>query len=467
MAQQSQTVEIPHRLPLVIEPENRSTTTDKDAKLVNGYIETHITKEEKQIWIYKRPGTAVNTTLSGNGYGMYNWKGDIYSAFGTKLYKNGANLGTIDATNGVYRFSQSLGTPNRLVLGNGVKAYTYDGTTFAVISDADFPAAFVKGWAYLDTTTYVMTAAAAIQGSGLNDPTSWDPLNSIIAQIEPDGGVALGKQLVYVAAFKQWTTEFFYDAANATGSPLGPVQGAKCNYGCASAETVQDIDGILIWVTTTRQGSAQVATLDGLKVEIVSSKPVERMLKGVDFSSGIFSWTYKSEGHSFYVLTCKAANFTIAYDLRERMWSQWTDSNGNYLPIVASCATNAQVHLVQHETNGKIYTFDLANTSDDGTVFPVDIYTPNFDGGNRRYKHMNMMELIGDQVAGSTIQVRHNDHDYDPTKWSSFRTFYMDRRRPMLTGFGSFKRRAHHFRHKSNTRMRIQAVGMQLDLGTL
>jgi hypothetical protein len=463
--QQASGLEIPKRLPLVVEPANRDSSTAKDARLVNCYAE--LDQKTGEYWVYKRAGLSRQSQPPGGaaaGAGTYNWNGDVYSVFGTAIYKNGSSLGTVDGTGGVYRFSQSQGSPARMVLGNGVKAYTYDGTTFAAISDSNFPSAFLKGWAYLDETTYVMSLPAAINGSGLNDPTTWDPLNVITAQIEPDRGVALASQLVYVVAHKQWTTEIFYDAANPTGSPLATAQGSKVNYGSISADSCQNVDGILIWLSNTRSASVQCVMMEGMKAEVVSTKAIDRLLKGLDYSV-VYSWILKEEGHKFYVVTIKNANLTLAFDLVEKMWWQLTDATGNYLPIVSSTFDSNLNHIVQHESNGRLYYISRTYTNDDGLIPPVDIYTPNFDGGTRRKKTMNMLEVFGDQQPGSILQVRMSDDDYK--HWTNFRRIYLDSKHPFITGCGTFRRRAHHFRHQCNTPMRIQAVGMQLDIGTL
>ena len=460
---QAQTVDLPKRLPLVLSPENRDDTTGKDARLVNGYVEKGA---EGDYHLYRRPGLLVSVTKTGNGYGAYNWKGNIYTIFGATLYKDGASIGTVDSTGGVYHFSQTLGGTNYFVLGNGVKAYTWDNSSLLQITDGDFPAAFVKGWAYLDATTYVMDANANIQGSGLNNPPSWDAGNVITAQIEPDAGVALAKQLVYVIALKGWTAEVFYDAANPSGSPLGRVQGAKINYGCVTAGSVQNLGDSLIWAATTREAGVQVVMLDNLKVSVISTKPVERLLSNANFTT-VFSWGMKINGHRFYVLTLKETNLTLVYDLSERLWQQWTDADGNYFPIVSATFNSSRQLLLQHETNGKLYIADTDYFNDDGSLITVDLYTPNFDAGVRRRKLMNFMEFIGDQTPGSILQVRSNDNDYQADKWTNFRNVDLSKKRPYLSNCGTFYRRAHHFRHRCNTAFRIQAVEMQLDLGTL
>ena len=453
--------ELPKRLPLVISPDNRDDSTAKDAKLVNGFMEK---KQDGTYELYSRPGYIAYTQPSGGaatGRGTYNWMNDVYSIFGSTLYKNTTSIGTVGTSGGVYRFTSSSGATPRLVLGDGVDAYTYDGTTFAAISDGDFPATFYKGWAYLDKTVYVMTSPNKIYGSDLDNPTSWDPLNLINAQVESDTGIGLDKQLVYVVAFKQWTTEVFYDAQNATGSPLGTVQGAKVNYGCANIDTVQDIDGILYWVCTNRNSSPQVLAMENLKPLIISTSPIERLLDEVDLTN-CASWTFKEWGHWFYVVTFINSNLTLVYDIKEKRWAQWTDTDGNYFPIVASTFNSSGQHVMQHQSNGRLYIIDPEYATDNGDLFTTDIYTPNFDGGTRRRKQLNFMWFVGDRKAGSVLQVRHSDDDYQ--SWSNFRSVNMNTQRPFLDRCGTFERRAYNLRHRCNARLRMEAIELDLAL---
>lgn len=464
---QAQTVELPKSWPLVTPPENRGDSTSKDARLVNCYAEK---QQDGGYQIYGRPGLAVSSQPPGaaaTARGMYNWLGDVYSIFGNKLYKNGTAItGTLNTTNGGYKWSQSLGSTPRLQLGNGVKAYNYDASAGLVeITDAQFPASFVKGWAYLDGTTYVGTPTAHILGSDINDPTSWDVLNDILAQIEPDLAIAVAKQLVYVIMLKQWTGEVFYDAGNATGSPLGTVQGAKIAYGCITSDGVAGMDDILFWPATNRGVAPQVIKLEGLKAEIISTDPIERLLDGADFTT-TYSFTVKKRGHRFYVLTVVAANLTLVYDVDERLWHQWTDASGNYFPFVASSFSGLTT-LLQHESDGRIYVFDESYTTDADSIITKDIYTPNFDAGTRRGKYLAMMFFEADQTEGSLLEVRCNDSDYKTGAWTNFRQVDLSKKRPSLDNCGSFTRRAYNFRHRKHTQFRIKAVELQLDLCTL
>lgn len=525
----------PPRIPLVTSMENRGTSVRQDARLVNAFAEKTGAGE---LHVYKRPGTAVHTTLSGAGRGVFNWNGDIFAVFGAALYKNGVSLGAVTATGGNFTFSSTLGETPTLFLKNTTNAYTYnttDGldavaaaTTYSVTGDThtsttidgilpnttglvadasiegsgiaaftyivsvdsasaitiseattstvnDTPltiitpgynAATVPGQVYLDATTYVMDSSARIYGSELNDCTTWDALNNLVAQIEPDGGVALAKQLVYVVAFKEFSTEVFFDKANAVGSPLGTVQGAKVNYGCRDAGTVQDLDGTLIWVSKTKNGTLAVHSLDGLKAQQVSHPAVDRLLHASTFT-GCYSLAVKLGGHKFYILTLPASNLTLVLEPTSGIWSQWTDADGNYFPFVSAAATSAQEVLLQHEDDGKLYTLSMGNTNDAGSVIPVDIYTPNWDGQTSRGKYVRRLDFVGDHTPGCVLFVRTNDFDYRADRWTNYRMVDMGEQRPNLREGGTFSRRAFHIHHIADTALRLEAIEAHLLLGDI
>lgn len=454
----------PQRLPLAVSQENRDGTVGKDARLVNGFIES---VDKEHIEVYKRPGMALfSQATAAAGCGVYSWEGALYTIWGNTLYKdNVAVSGTVNTTGGVYTFSSCLGATPKLFLHNGAAAYTYSVSGGLVhVTDVDFPTSAVKGSAYLDGTVYVMTPKAVIDGSGINDPTSWDPLNSLVAQIEPDGGVFLSKQLVYVIAFKQWSVEVFYDAGNAAGSPLGTVQGAKVSIGCRHQDSVQNLEGTLYWIAQARGGGLSVWAMDSLKAQQVSPPAIDRLLQQADFAT-VRSWTARIVGHKLYAITLVSSNLTLVYDATSRRWYQWTDANGNYLPIVGSSVTEDQQTLLQHESSGVVYKLEMTNYTDAGSAIVFDLYTPNYDGGTRKLKYLHSIDFVADQTVGSLLSVRNSDDDYQ--SWTNFRQVDLSRKRPRLTQCGSFRRRAYHLRHVANTPLRIRALELQLDLGEL
>lgn len=470
-AQQYPSMQMPPRLPLVVVTSNRNESVTKDARLVNCYIEI---SPEGELDIYKRPGLSSAGTIALNqpGRGLFFWQGDSYAIYGSVLYRNGISVGTgLDTTNGIYRFDSILGAIPKMVFGNGAKAYAYTvagGVTADLHTiDNDYPIVTVKGFAYLNGPIYVMQSEAVIWGSKVNSVSvagDWEPLNFIRAQIEPDKGVFLSKQLVYVVALKQWSTEYFFDAGNATGSPLGSVQGMKVHYGCASGESVQKIDDVLCFLSTNQTASLQVAMLNQGAFKVVSTPAIDRLLNNINTTT-IYSWQLKMNGHSFYVITFKEGNLTLAYDIIQDLWFQWTDSNGNYFPVIASSYDSSGRHLLQHESNGQLFYINSTTYKDLDQPIVIDIITPNFDADTYRKKQLNIMKFVGDQVEGSKLQVRRTDDDYQ--HWSQWRNVDLGQKTPMLTNCGTFKKRAYHLRHTQDLPFRIRAIEVQYDVGVL
>ncbi len=457
------TPEMPTRWPLAVEPSNRDSSTGKDARLVNAYIETH----GSDIQVIRRAGYEVYANPgSGTGRGIYNWQGDIYSIVDGTVRKNGAVIGAV-ANSGRYDFTSILGAVPKLVFGNTTNSYSYSTATglAALSGGTQAPGPKVPGWAYVDGTLYYMTGGGQIYGSGINDITDWSAVNFLSAQVEPDAGVALYKQLVYVVAFKQWTTEIFYDRGNATGSPLAPVQGALVPWGCSTADSIQAIEGKLLWLGASKNGATEVLMMENLKVRSVSTKWVEKLFQKMDLTQ-VHSWSFKAAGHLFYVITSMNLNLTLAYDITEGFWSQWTDTNGNYMQLVSSTFLG-MVCLVQDMSSGKTYSIMPETNTDDGALTTMEVITPNFDAGTGLRKTLNIMRLVGDIAPGSIIQARCNDFDYDPAKWTNWRSFDMSTERPMIVNCGTFQRRAYHFQHRLNTPVRIKHVDLQLSPGTL
>ena len=591
------------RLPLTVKPSNRNETTDRDAKIVNGYVEQ---VSQQDVEVYKRPGLSVYDAGHGaaTGLGMYVWNGDLYTVFGTTLYKNGSSIGTVNGS-AIYSFTSCLGETPSLVMQNGAAAYYYNttaglvnipmstdtgviatvtnasavvtdvvpnttgltvgmtvtgpnipvGTTISTIDSSTqftmsanatatavaeaiifnaatrtgdttngsaviknvtanttglyvgmtvtgagvpilttilsvdsssqitlnnpctatatgvtlafttaFPKDQVPGIAYLDGYLNVMTQKAVIWSSEINQPAAWLAGTYIAADIEADPGVYLTKQLVYLLAFKKYSVEVFYDAANATGSPLAPVQGGKVSVGCRHSNSVAIMEGTVFWVSQARDGGTAVWLMDNLKAAQISTPPIERLLQQADYTT-VYSWTARVAGHKYYCITVAASNLSLVYDMTSRQWYQWTDSNGNYLPFVASSFTGDNQAILQHATNGKLYEMEITNLTDDGATITFDLYTPNYDAGTRRRKYVKSLDIVGDQTNGSLVQVRSSDDDYQT--WTNFRTIDMSKQRAYMMDCGTFRRRAYHFRHACNTAFRVRAVELLVDAGTL
>lgn len=535
--QQAPSVRVPKRFPLVAKPGFRSTTLAlndptvrspvSDAALINAYAE--LDPEDNQYWVEKRPGNITVATSTGNAGGVgvaYGETGVPVSLpiviFGPNMYVwTGTTLSQVFYTGSharpliqgrLARFLQvpSNGTSANilwaantslwlatLIPGHSPPIYGYSNAVdFIVAPGPPWSVNLVDGVAYLDTVTYVMDVNGNIWGSNPGDITTWLATTLIEAGGRADIPVCLAQQMEYIIAFKSTSFRCFYDAGSAAqtsgvGSNLAWVEGADGNFGCANAGSVQLIDQTLIWVTNNDKNTAQIARMDGLQVQIISTPPIERLLQTITMGSFsadpnapnhiLYSAGMKRGGHRFYILTVppNASNklpFTLVYDLDQQLWYPWTSPGLAYWSVtgvsaqadtLANGPPASQGVFAQDISSGALYLTDIDQIypTDSGAFPQVDIYTPNGDLGTRRIKQLNVMYFINDQVSGSVMQVRKSDNDY--RSWSPFRTVKLSVRQPMLTRCGSFRRRALNLRHLAGTPFRIKASDVQLDIGTL
>ena len=520
MSPQAQTVALPKRWPLVNTLNNRSSNFLKDARLVNAFAEKDRATGEYQV--EKRPGFGLLPEISvpnGPGQGVYTTfyfnagfsapnagyvaqtvivAGSIaYSLFTNanglspppySFESMGAiNVNTIGNRPGKIQFLSvevSAGTPPIILFGSGATveggppgalapvAY-YMTAGIPILSTLtpgtnNFPYLTVPGFVYLDGYTYVMDIGGTIwQTATQNQVTNWSNTAYISAQSDSDLGVQLARQLIYVVAIKQWTTQFFYDAGNATGSSLSPVPGALFNVGCLSSDTFAELDGELFWATQSKQGTYEIVQVVNLQLTVISTPGVERQL---DLGPGgmFYALAYQHAGHRFYIITNTVTNVTMVYDIGEKLWHLWTDYQGNFYPVCARTVDPDGNEWHQMAATGNVYEMkaDYEYPNDSGNIVPVDIYTPNFDAGTDRGKALNMLFVNADQTPGSELYLRCSDDDY--TNWTNFRKVDLGRRPPRtLPMCGSFVRRAYHLRHYANTPLRIRSLGLQLDLCTL
>lgn len=204
--------------------------------------------------------------------------------------------------------------------------YLFNGiaNTVTKISDADYPATTVPGLAYLDGYFFVMDANGTIYNSGLETPLVWNSLDFIRCEAEPDSGVAIAKWQNYVVGFGKWTTEFFYDAANPTGSPLAKAQNAAVQVGCANGYSVTQFDNKLVWLGNSREkGRGVYALAGGFTPERISTPDVERVLNADDLAT-VYAWGAGLAGHTLYVLSLVTSGVSLVYDFSTQTWSHFT-----------------------------------------------------------------------------------------------------------------------------------------------
>lgn len=205
-------------------------------------------------------------------------------------------------------------------------AYTYnaDLATLTKVSDVDYPATTVPGIVYLDTFFFVMDPQGKIWNSAPNDPTNWTALGVIPLQGEPNGGVAIGKVGQYLVALGVWSTQFFYDnAVAAPASPLAVNSTLDNLTGCASGDSLVQMQGTMVWLGQNRSEGRGIFMIQNLVPTRISTPFIDRLLED-DNLSAVRSFATGDIGHSLYVLTLINTNITLIYDFKMLNWTVFT-----------------------------------------------------------------------------------------------------------------------------------------------
>lgn len=441
----------------------RDSTRTKDARNVNGFFE----KQGDENNFVKRFGlTSYQALAAGSAQGMFSWNNVLYVVINGTLYKNGVVFGSVNSTGGQYYFVSNYNN-SKLMLKNTTNGYYTDGTTLTAISSANYPATTVPGVQYLDGYFVVLTIDNKVVSSSQNDPSTWASTDFLVANIDPSAAVFLGKQLNYLMVLQSQGIEFFYDAGNPSpGSPFGSVPNAFFPIGCASAGSVAALDTSVIWMSQSKSLGRGIMAMSGYQPQKISDQAVEKVLNA-DALTGVYAYGLKTQGHYFYVLTLTASNVTLVYDFASQSWSEWTSYNGtaeNYFsPVMTTLHQNA--NLLLDISSGVISNADPTVYQDLTQPIYLRSRLDPMDFGTSARKTLSSLDIHGDQVAGSTLQIRWSDDDYKT--YSNYATIDMSQLRKYTYRLGQFRRRAFEMLHTANTPFRASRIELDMDVGEL
>jgi hypothetical protein len=221
-----------------------------------------------------------------------------------------------------------------------------------------------------------MDVNGVIYNSAEDNAASWTALEYTTAQAENGAGKAIAKSLNYLVAFKEWSTEFFYDAKNPPpGSPFSPVDNGFTQIGCASGDSLAEVDGSLMWIAQVRQRGRSVYAMRGTEQQKVSTPDVERIINLSTLAS-VFAYGLKVDGHTLYVLTLVDLNITLVYDAQSQTWVQWstlTAGSSKSISSITRSGTTATVTTSTAHTlsDGDAVTIAGASQSDYNGTFQI------------------------------------------------------------------------------------------------
>lgn len=310
---------------------------------------------------------------------------------------------------------------------------------------------YLDGYLFLVLKKTDGSGSADIFNSDLDNPYSWNPTNYITAEQFPDNLSALSRQNNMIVAFGEYSTEFFYDNGNATGSPLARNNSYTLQAGICSPNAIYSNEKFCLFVGQSNSGGRAVWLLDGFMPKKISDEFVERIIdaEGTALVNAT-GYGLRTNGHLFYIINLTST--TLVYDLEERMWHEWQGVNC----VAMTDGDQTAKAIMQHATNGKLYYLDPTVGTDDSTAITMQVYTTKYDMETMNLKSMQSLNIVSDIVGSSkTVDIRWSDDDYNT--WSSWKTLSFSPR-AYFCSLGSFRRRAFNIKYTGGIPARFEAL---------
>ncbi len=477
------------KLPLFGAYSNRGIDPDKDQRFINCFPESRKIEQTDQtrVALVKRSGVNIykqfKTTYNKLGRGLAYFNGALFAAIDGSVYQDNP-FGGAGVPTPVISMSTTTGKVG-MVLGNsavfgdylfvcdGINGWYIDNTfTVTSIVDPDFPTPHVPTPIFLDG--YICVAKGSdIFSCDLDTPSSWNVSNFISAESFPDPIVGLARQNNQIIAFGSTSTEFFYDAANASGSPFNRNESAIIQTGCAANHCIYQNERYCAFIGQSDSGGRAVWFIEGFQPKRVSDEFIDRIIDSETDLSECSGYGVRTKGHMFYVINLVQANRTFVYDVDEKLWHEWSSqtSPGVSSMFAYNHATDCETGTMylQGTNSGYVYFldpelyWDILDTSNTISTIIVTIRTNKYDMDTINRKRLQSVRLFldrdNDPVIDETLNFYFSDDDYITNIGPITVNLISDGfDAPIIYQLGSFRRRSFSIIYYANSNIRFEAL---------
>lgn len=472
------------------------TSNERDLQIVNMYFDTVFQDSQNKSAIKrlkKRPGLAATSysltkaassdVLRGHYYD--NDQNAFYWAVNNKVYAVLPDVGvstrtvaTLNTSSGLVGFCSYLKSDNtRLIaISDGTDLWLDDFVAVSCtrVTDVDLPTPHQPCPIYINGYIFLIKADTGdIYNSVVDDPTDWTPGDFMTAEISSDYTLRLVKARNYIVALGKNSIEYFYDGGVASGSPLTRNDSPYRSIGYIT--NLCEIGDVTYFIGQDEKGNVGVYVIENFDVKKVSNSVVDRTLQTYsstanDKSNAVLDKTGNTvslDGHTFYIIPTETT--TWVFDVEEKEWYEWKNSDGTKLDIEASWAMY----------NGSMYvaiagqtTVSIMNSSifqDFGSNYTCR-YTSEFvDGGTLNWKYLNRITLDCSQEAASgtsNVTLTWSDKDWIAAAGAS-RTVNVFSISPQIFRLGRFRKRSFRFEYADNYPFWLQGFHLDINVGQI
>jgi uncharacterized protein YmfQ (DUF2313 family) len=355
----------------------------------------------------------------------------------------------------------------KLVVSDGSRLITIDSANTVVTgSDVDMPTPHSPHILFLDGYLFMMKLGTAdIYNSNLNDPLVFTSGDFITAEMTADNLVRIAKLNNYILALGSNSIEYFFDAANASGSPLQRNDTFVKNVGYVGGFARHENQIYFIGYSATTGYSLYVA--EDAKLTSIKNPFIRRYLQP---NTAFYASIVTMGGHDFYSITGTSPSDTVTffYDLDTKLWTRSTYQSEADLPIQyafnATITGIGETSIISISGKNKIYYFNPNNLTDDSVGFTSVVQTDPLDFGSINQKYMSRLAIIADRPTSSTLlNVSYSDDDYQ--SFSTPRDVELNIEYPILHQLGRFRRRALRLSYSGTNRIRLHRLEVSYNIG--
>ena len=225
--------------------------------------------------------------------------------------------GTLLTDSGSVYFANNA---TQILITDGTNGYIYTiaTTTFAQITDGDFPGAASVTW---QDGYFIVNKpnSGKFYISAINDGINWDALDFATAESEPDNLIRVISNHGELILFGNTTTEFWGN----TGALDFPYARVTTNeWGVAAVDSVAEFDNSFVYLAKNKMGEVIVARMAGYQPEKISSLELDYIINKYTSVSDAIGYSYMLGGHPMYVLHFPSAGFSWLYDGATNLWSE-------------------------------------------------------------------------------------------------------------------------------------------------
>ena len=332
---------------------------------------------------------------------------------------SGSTIGTLNSST-----ARCEGAAGRdyLMIVDGTDGYTYDGTTFAQIADADFPAnpSHVD---YLDGYFIVNRGGTDEYYTSANeDPTSWGALDFGTAENNPDEILALAATFKDLYLIGKNVSEIHYNSKN-PDFPFEAYPGGVVEIGIRAPHSLAKGSIGLFFLASNAEGDAFVVNMNGPQYQVISDFDTAYSINNLSVTTDAIGSLYRKDGETFYVLTFPSADKTYVYDINTKLWHERKSRNvGRW--IGSGVGYVGEKHIVGEFNSGKFYTLSNAVYTEGGAILERTRQCQIFHSKGLNLEHRELELVIQAGVGlttgqGSDPQIMMDYSDDFGRTWSS------------------------------------------------